>query len=47
MGLTDELAHHAIRFSLGKYNTEEEVDFVIQKLGKTLERIRETGQLKI
>ena len=47
MGLTDELAHHAIRFSLGKYNTEEEVDFVIQKLGKTLERVREPGQLKI
>ena len=47
MGLTDELAHHAIRFSLGKYNTEEEVDFVIQKLGKTLERVRETGQLEI
>jgi cysteine desulfurase len=47
MGLTDESAYHAIRFSLGKYNTEEEVDFVIQKLGNTLERIREPAQLKI
>jgi cysteine desulfurase len=47
MGLTDVSAYHAIRFSLGKYNTEEEVDFVIQKLCKTLERIREPEQLKV
>ena len=47
MGLTDDSAYHAIRFSLGKYNTVEEVDFVIRKLGKTLERIQEPVQSKI
>ena len=36
MGLDDSLAYHAIRFSLGKYNTEEEVNFVIDKVGLTL-----------
>jgi cysteine desulfurase len=36
MGLDDESAFHAIRFSLGKYNTEEEVDFVIRQVKLTL-----------
>lgn len=39
MGLDDSLAYHAIRFSLGKYNTEEEVNFVIEKVGLTLKEI--------
>ena len=41
MGLDEELAYHAIRFSLGKYNTEEEVDFVIEKLESALKGIPE------
>ncbi len=40
MGLNDEEAYHAIRFSLTKYNTEEEIDFVIESVGKTLEGIK-------
>jgi cysteine desulfurase len=36
MGLDDDAAYHAIRFSLGKFNTEEEVDFVIDRLEKAL-----------
>jgi cysteine desulfurase len=48
MGLNDELAFHAIRFSLGKYNTEEEVDIVIEKVGMTLkESSSEFERLKI
>jgi cysteine desulfurase len=46
MGLHDEAAHHAIRFSLGKYNTEEEIEFVIGKAKRTLEGIRETENLE-
>ena len=38
MGLNDEQAFRAIRFSLGKYNTGEEVDFVIEKVGSNVER---------
>jgi cysteine desulfurase len=34
MGLDDELAFHSIRFSLGKYNTAEEVNFVSEKVKK-------------
>ena len=36
MGLDDQTAYHAIRFSLGKYNTEDEVNFVIDRVKKTL-----------
>jgi len=32
MGLDDESAFHSIRFSLGKYNTAEEVNFVVEKV---------------
>jgi cysteine desulfurase len=39
MGLDDDAAYQAIRFSLGKYNTEEEVEFVIQRVRLTLEEI--------
>jgi cysteine desulfurase len=34
MGLNDESAFHSIRFSLGKYNTAEEVNFVVEKVKK-------------
>lgn len=40
MGLDDAAAYHAIRFSLGKYNTEEEVDFVIQRVRWALEEMQ-------
>jgi len=39
MGLDDTAAYHAIRFSLGKYNTEEEVEFVIQRVRLALEEM--------
>ena len=40
MGLTDELAHSSLRFGLGRYTTEEEVDYVIAHLGAAVERFR-------
>jgi cysteine desulfurase len=39
MGLDDAAAFHAIRFSLGRYNTEEEIEFVIQRVKLTLEEL--------
>jgi cysteine desulfurase len=47
MGLDDGSAFHSIRFSLGKYNTEEELDFVIQKVESTLEGIWKFEDLEI
>jgi cysteine desulfurase len=41
LGLSDELAHSSIRFGLGRFNTEEEVDFVIEDVAATVRRLRE------
>jgi cysteine desulfurase len=41
MGVDDAAAYSAIRFSLGKYNTEEEIEFVIEKVRITLEGLKE------
>ena len=40
MGIPFTAAHGSIRFSLSVYNTEEEVDFVIEKLPAIIERLR-------
>ncbi len=40
MGVPFTAAHGSIRFSLSVYNTEEEVDFVIDKLPPIIERLR-------
>lgn len=39
-GVGPELAHGSIRFSLGKYTTEEELRYVIEKLPPIIERLR-------
>lgn len=40
MGVPFTMAHGSIRFSLSVYNTEEEVDFVIEKMPAIVERLR-------
>lgn len=39
-GIDAELAHGSIRFSIGHFNTEEEIDYVIEKLPPIIEKIR-------
>ena len=41
MGVPYTAAHGAIRFSFSRYNTEEEVDFVLEKLPPVIARLRE------
>ena len=45
LGVGDELAHSSIRFSLGRFNTEEEVDFAINRVVGTVEKLREMSPL--
>jgi cysteine desulfurase len=45
MGLGDELAHSSIRFGLGRFNTEEEVDFVGNLMVEKVKRLRELSPL--
>ena len=40
-GLDVELAHGSIRFSLGRYNSDEDVEYTLEKLPPIIERIRE------
>lgn len=41
MGIPAEIAHGSIRFSLGRETTEEEIDYVLEKLPKIIKEIRE------
>ncbi|MEG1183940.1 MAG: cysteine desulfurase family protein [Cetobacterium sp.] len=40
MGIEPEFAHGTIRFSLGKYNTKEEMDYTIEQVVKVVEKLR-------
>ena len=40
LGIGDELAHSSLRFGLGRFNTEEEVDYVIEDVVRTVNRLR-------
>ena len=45
IGLSEEIAHGTIRFSFGKENTVEEVDYVVDTLKSTIKRLREMSPL--
>jgi cysteine desulfurase len=45
LGTGDELAHSSIRFGLGRFNTEEEVDYVADKLAVVVSKLREMSPL--
>ena len=45
IGLSEEIAHGTIRFSFGKENTVEEVDYVVDTLKATIKRLREMSPL--
>ncbi len=45
IGLSEEKAHGTIRFSFGKENTMEEVDYVVDTLKSTIARLREMSPL--
>ena len=45
MGISPEVAHGTIRFSLGKDNTKEEIDYTIDSLVEIIERLRNMSPL--
>ncbi|HEY7165771.1 MAG TPA: IscS subfamily cysteine desulfurase [Candidatus Binatia bacterium] len=45
IGIQEDLAHTAIRFGLGRFNTEEEVDFTIGRVVEEVRRLREISPL--
>ncbi len=45
LGRSDELAHSSIRFTLGRFTTEEEVDYTIKTVRAAVEKLRELSPL--
>ncbi len=45
MGLTPEQARGSIRFSIGKTNTDEEIDFVMEKVPEVVAKLREVSPI--
>ena len=45
LGTGDDLAHSSIRFGLGRWTTEEDVDYVAEKLAAVVRRLREMSPL--
>jgi cysteine desulfurase len=45
LGLGDDLAHSSLRFGLGRYTTEEQIDFTIKAVSDTVLKLREMSPL--
>jgi cysteine desulfurase len=45
LGVGEDLAHTSIRFGLGRFNTDEEVDYVADRVVETVTRLRELSPL--
>ena len=45
LGVSDDLSHSSIRFGLGRFNTEEEVNYVADRVVETVKRLRELSPL--
>jgi cysteine desulfurase len=45
LGVGDELAHSSIRFGIGRFNTEEEIDYVADLVVREVSKLREMSPL--
>jgi cysteine desulfurase len=45
LGRSDELAHSSIRFTLGRFTTDEEIDYAVQLIRGKIAKLRELSPL--
>ena len=45
LGVGDDLAHTSIRFGIGRFNTNEEVDYVVDRVVSEVRRLRDLSPL--
>jgi cysteine desulfurase len=45
LGTTEDMAHSSLRFGIGRFTTEAEIDFVVERIVKVVNRLRDMSPL--